>query len=89
MFLDEYCKEEGLKAISVSSIGVIIKKEKMFYQLDGRDKIHREKRKKKTERWRVKRNPKEDEAGYIISDTVEVIEQGVKRYFYNAVDVWR
>ena len=54
MVLDEYCKEEGLKAISVSGIGVIIKKEKMYYELDGRYKIRRKK---------GKRRRKEDEAG--------------------------
>ena len=87
VFLDEYCETEGLKKISVSSIGLIIKKEQMFYQLDGRDKIHREYRLKREKVSRAKYSPKEKEAGYIISDTVEVREQGQKRYFYNAIDV--
>ena len=87
VFLDKYCKEEGIKEISVSSIGLIIKKEKMFYQLDGRDKIHKGYTRRKEKVERVKRSPKEKEAGYIVSDTLEVREERRKRYFYNAIDV--
>lgn len=35
-FLDEYCKERGLKTVSESSIGNIIKRHKFFYQKTGR-----------------------------------------------------
>jgi transposase InsO family protein len=35
----------------------------------------------------VRYSPKEKEAGYVISDTVVVKEEGVTRYFYNGIDV--
>ena len=31
IFLDEFCRKEGLKTISVSTIGLIIKKNNMFW----------------------------------------------------------
>ena len=31
IFLDEYCRKEGLKTISASTIGLIIKKNNMFW----------------------------------------------------------
>jgi hypothetical protein len=47
IFIDEYCREEGIKGISVSSIGIIIKKKGLYNQLDGREKIHRKHVRKK------------------------------------------
>ena len=42
---------------------------------------------KKTKRLRVRYSPKPTYFGYIISDTVERITDGVKDYFISAIDV--
>lgn len=86
IYLDKYCEQEGIEKISVSSIGLIIKKHKMFYQPTYNLPIHNAKRKReKVER--VKYSPKEKGIGYIVADTVVVREEGITRYFYNAVDI--
>ena len=86
VFIDKYCEKEGLKKISISSIGLIIKKNKMFYQPAYNLPIHRQvKRQKKVER--IRYSPKVKEVGHIISDTVAAREEGITRYFYNAIDV--
>lgn len=86
VFIDKYCEKEGLKKISISSIGLIIKKNKMFYQPAYNLPIHRQvKRQKKVER--IRYSPKVKEVGHIISDTVVAREEGITRYFYNAIDV--
>ena len=86
VFIDKYCEQEGLKKISISSIGLIIKKNKMFYQPKYNLAIHREiKRQKKVER--IRYSPKVKEVGHIISDTVVAREEGITRYFYNAIDI--
>jgi len=86
IYLDKYCEQEGIEKISVSSIGLIIKKHKMFYQPKYNLPIDREKKKKKKVE-RVKYSPKVKEIGYIVADTVVVREEGITRYFYNAVDI--
>jgi len=89
--LDEYCKEKGLTPISESTIGNIIKRNHFFFQKSGRvyhnpdskwtQNIKREKRAK------VKHSPKPADFGYIISDTVERLTDGIKDYFYSAMDI--
>ena len=86
VFIDKYCEKEGLRKISISSIGLIIKKNKMFYQPAYNLAIHRQvKRQKKAER--IRYSPKVKEVGHIISDTVVAREEGITRYFYNAIEV--
>lgn len=86
VFIDKYCEKEGLRKIRISSIGLIIKKNKKFYQPAYNLAIHREiKRQKKVER--IRYSPKVKEVGHIISDTVAAREEGITRYFYNAIDV--
>lgn len=89
--LDEYCQKQGIKTISTSTIGNIIKRHHFFYQ-----KAHKtyhdpsgawaRKEVKKTKRLRVKHSPKPKNYGYIVSDTVERITDGVKDYFISAID---
>ena len=85
--LDEYCREHGLKAIAESTIGKVIKRHKLFYQKTARvyhdPSINRQPRQK---RIRVKRSPRHDDFGHIIADTVERVTEGIKDYFYNAID---
>lgn len=85
--LDEFCRAQGLKPLAESTIGKVIKRHKLFYQKTGRvyhdPSITRQHRQK---RLRVKRSPRHEEFGHIISDTVERVTDGVKDYFYNAID---
>lgn len=85
--LDEYCQFKGIKTIAESTIGKVIKRHKLFYQKAGR--IYHDpsiKRPLKQKRIRVKRSPRHEDFGHIIADTVERVTDGVKDYFYNAID---
>jgi transposase InsO family protein len=85
--LDEYCQGKGLKSISESTIGKVIKRNKLFYQRAGR--IYHDpsiKRPLHQKRLRIKRSPRHEDFGHIIADTVERVTDGVKDYFYNAID---
>ena len=86
VFLDEYCIKEGLKTISASTIGLIIKRNNMFYQPKYNLPIHRNYTRNKT-RIMVKYSQKVKEPGTIVADTVVVRQEGITRYFYNAIDV--
>ena len=85
--LDEFCQSKGLKTIAESTIGKIIKRHKLFYQKTRRvyhdPSIKRPIHKK---RLRVKRSPRHEDFGHIIADTVVRVTDGVKDYFYNAID---
>lgn len=90
VLLDEHCQEQRIKTISVATIGNVIKRHKMFYQKTGRiyhnpsSKWAQNPSRKK--RLRVRYSPKPQEAGYILSDTVERVTDGIKDYFFNAID---
>jgi len=91
VFLDIYCQEKEIKSISESTIGNIIKRHNFFYQ-DLRKTYHdpsskwAQKKRKKTKRLRVKHSPKPNYFGYILSDSVERITDGVRDYFISAID---
>lgn len=91
VFLDRYCQEQGFTTVSVSTIGNIIKRNHFFYQKSGR-MYHNPASKwaqgqaKKKKRLRVKHSPKPRGFGYIVSDTVERITDGIRDYFISAVD---
>jgi len=87
--LDEYCLQEGVSTISVSTVGKIIKRYNM------QRKTHRyyhnpdssfAKRKVKYKQ-KVKRSPKVEDTGYIEIDTITTFIQGIKLYVFNAVDI--
>jgi len=85
--LDEYCQERGLKSISESTIGKVIKRHKLFSQKAGR--VYHDpsiKRRPTQKRLRVKRSPRHEDFGHIIADTVQRVTDGVKDYFYSAID---
>ena len=85
--LDEFCMDKGVKNIAESTIGKVIKRNKLFYQKTGR--IYHDpsiKRQATVKRLRVKRSPRHEDFGHIISDTVHRVTDGVKDYFYNAID---
>jgi transposase InsO family protein len=85
--LDEFCHEKEIKSISESTIGKVINRHKLFCQKTGR--IYHDpsiKRPVKQKRLRVKRSPRHEEFGHILSDSVQRVTDGVKDYFYNAID---
>jgi len=89
--LDKYCLQRGIKSTSESTIGNIIKRHKLFFQKAG--KIYHDpnskwaqKKVNKQKRLRVKHPPKPSDMGTILSDTVTRITDGVKDYFYSAID---
>jgi len=90
-FVDNFCKEKCIKTVSTSTIGNIIKRNNYFYQAT-RKVYHDPSSKwaqntvKKQKRLRVKHSPKPDYFGYIVSDSVERITDGVKEFFISAVD---
>ena len=91
VFVDRYCGEEGIPTVSISTIGNIIKRHHFFYQ-NLRKVYHDPSSKwaqtarKKTKRLRVLHSPKPIDFGYIVSDSVERITDGIKEYFISAID---
>lgn len=94
--LDEDCKQEQLKGVNIktvseSTIGNIIKRHNLFHQKAGRY-YHNPNSKwamneaKKTKRLRVKHSPKPKDFGYILSDTVIRLDNGVRDYYLSAID---
>ena len=91
VFLDKYCEENFIQKISVSTIGNIIKRHNFFYQ-DQRKVYHdpasswAQKNRKRTKRLRIKHSFHPNYFGYILSDSVERITDGIKDYFISAID---
>lgn len=91
IFLDVYCQQQAIPTISASTIGNVIKSKNFFYQ-DMRKTYHdpsskwAQKERKKTKRLRVKHSFHPDYFGYIVSDSVERITDGIKEYFISAID---
>jgi transposase InsO family protein len=90
--LDKYCQSIGINPVSTSTIGNIIKRHKFFFQKPNYRVYHDSKsawaRKtvKRKKRLRIKHSPKPQGYGHILSDTVEKIIDGIKRYFLSAID---
>jgi len=90
--LDLFCQREGIASVSASTIGNVIKRHRFFYQKSDYRIYHNpssawaEKRGKRKKRLRVKHSPKPSDYGHILSDTVEKVTEGLKRYFMSAVD---
>jgi len=90
--LDIYCQSIGIPSVSASTIGNIIKRHNFFHQTPNYRVYHNpnsawaRKAVKRKKRLRIKHSPKPQEFGHILSDTVEKIITGVKRYFMSAID---
>jgi transposase InsO family protein len=89
--LDEYCLRNNLPTIAEPTIGKVIKRHHLYFQKQGRIYHHPSgkwalNQAKKTKRLRVKHPPKHQDLGHIQSDTVEQITEGIKEYFYSAID---
>ncbi len=88
--LDEYCKEIGVKTVSASTIGKIIKRYNMFYAKTGRYYHNPDSgwaKRKRNYRTKVKKSPKEKEPGYIEMDSIIKFVDGIKVYIINAIDI--
>ena len=80
----------GLKTVSASTIGKIIKRYKLIYSSTGRvyhNPNSKRANKGRSYRARVKRSPKEKEGGYIEIDSITKFVDGIRVYIINAIDV--
>ena len=87
--LDVYCQRDNLPIYSEAKIGRIIKFYKLFYQRTGRvyhNPASKCAKRTKTKRLRVRYSPKPADFGYIQMDTLVRLVDGVKYYFYDAID---
>jgi len=90
--LKKYCLKEGLTLISVSTIGKVIKRNNFFFQKAGRiyhdpSSKWAKNKAKRAKRNRVKYAPKPNSVGYLEMDTILRFVDGIRYYFYCAVDV--
>ena len=89
--VDQFCHQSGLTTIATSTIGKIIKRNHFFFQKPGKS-YHNpnskwaQKQVKKKKKLRIKYSPKPETYGHILSDTVEKIIDGTRRYFISAID---
>ena len=90
--LKKYCLKEELTLISVSTIGKVIKRNNFFFQKSG--KMYHDpnsgwahNKAKRAKRTRVRYAPKPNAVGYLEMDTILRFVDGIKYYFYCAVDV--
>jgi len=87
--LDRYCRKNSITPIAVSTIGKVIKRNKLFYPKQGRT-YHDPSRKKhawRTKRIRVKRVGKDIPVGYVELDTVVRYADNLRMYVYSAISV--
>jgi len=90
--LDQFCQSIGIPSVSASTIGNIIKRHHFFYQKPNYRVYHdpnsvwARKAVKKKKRLRIRHSPQPEDYGHILSDTVEKVIDGVKRYFMSAID---
>ncbi|MFN6946558.1 MAG: helix-turn-helix domain-containing protein [Cytophagaceae bacterium] len=89
--LYSYCKEQGIKSVSESTIGNIIKRHKLYYPNTSRiyhdpNSKWAENQAKRKKRLKIKHPIKPNEFGHIVSDTVERVTNGVRDYFISAID---
>lgn len=88
--LDQYCQKEAVPSIEVSTIGKVIKRNGFFFQKQGKvyhDPTSGYAKRKKAKRQRVRFAPKPTEVGYLEMDTVLYFVDGIRNYFYSAIDV--
>jgi len=90
--LNRYCLKEGLTPVSISTIGKVIKRNNFFFQKSGRvyhdpNSKWAKNKTKRAKRDRIKYAPKPNAVGYLEMDTVLRFVDGIKYYFYCAIDV--
>jgi transposase InsO family protein len=82
--LDAYCREQGLPPISVSTIGKVIHRRQLTRHTRTKAK---NRRKTRHLRERLRYAPKATDLGHLQLDTLERVYEGVKLYFYSAIDL--
>ncbi len=88
--LDKYCIKENIPPIEESTIGKVIRRNNFFFQKSGR--VYHNPgsgfaKRKRTKRIRVRYAPKPTELGYVEIDCVLRFVDGIRYYFYQAIDV--
>lgn len=86
--LDRFCLKEGLPAISVSTIGKVIKRNNLFTKRSGRTYHNpNHKRPDKPKRLRKKHSWLPRTLGHLQLDTVVKFQDGLKRYAISVMDI--
>lgn len=89
VFLDEFCKQHGLKPLSASTIGRIIKDREIVYR---NRRVYHNGRIKEFKRFKKERLPhgfKARQPGELVElDTIVKFVSGIKRYIITAVDTF-
>jgi len=87
--LDEYCKELGIKTLSESTIGKVIKRNNLYVKTKRiyHNPIGAYRKKNISYKTKVKHSPKPTGFGYLEIDTIVRFVDGIKVYIYNAVDI--
>jgi putative transposase len=88
--LVSFCEKEGITPIKESTIGKVIKRNSLFYQKAGRMYHNPDSRyaknKAKIRKLRIRYSPKHKELGHLQMDTILRFQDGIKYYFYTAID---
>jgi transposase InsO family protein len=84
--LDEYCSGLGINSIAESTIGKVIKRNHFFSAKTNYRIYHDPKRRQKLKLRRLRVKRAESIPGRIQIDTIERITDGIKEYFYCAID---
>jgi transposase InsO family protein len=87
--LVSFCKEKGIIPIKESTIGKVIKRNKLFYQKQGKmyhNPASKCAKRTKTKRLRIRYAPKHKDLGHIQMDTILRFQDGIKYYLYTAID---
>ena len=86
--IKRYCDSLGIVVPAESTIGKIIKRNRLFYgkPIYGYHDPNRKKQ-AKPKKIRVNQAPKPETGGYLEMDTVETIIDGIRRYTITAIDV--
>ena len=88
--LDAFCREEGLPTTSVSTIGKVIKRHRLFsspqrriYHNPGSGFAER----KRNYKTKIKHSPRPEGSGYLEIDTITRLVHGIRFYIFNAIDI--
>jgi len=90
--LDLYCQTLGIRSISASTIGKELKRYQYFHDHPSFRVYHQpyskwyDRARRAPKRLRIKYAPHPDTYGHILSDTVEKVIDGTRRYFMSAID---
>jgi len=84
-----HCRNIGIPPIKESTIGKVIKRHQFFYQKQTRmyhNPASKHAKGVRVKRLRIRYAPKHKELGHLQMDTILRFQDGVKYYFYTAID---